>query len=56
MALAFLAMVGRILVLDGFDIHNAYLYAAMGFSLTAELLNIRARGKTLRHAKKHPQS
>lgn len=48
LALAFLFMVGIILVLDGFDIHipKAYIYFAMGFSLAVELINIYIRKKT----------
>ncbi len=58
LALAFLVMVGMVLIVDGFGFHmpKGYLYAAMGFSLAVELLNIRARGKAVRHAKKYPQS
>lgn len=57
LALAFLVMVGAVLIVDGCGIHmhKGYLYAAMGFSLAVELLNIRSRGKALRHAKKQPQ-
>lgn len=48
LALAFLAMVGVVLILDGFKIHipKAYVYFAMGFSLVVELLNIYIRKKT----------
>lgn len=48
LALAFLAMVGVVLILDGFKIHipKAYIYVAMGFSLVVELLNIYIRKKT----------
>lgn len=48
LALAFLFMVGIVLVLDGFDLHipKAYIYFAMGFSLAVELLNIYIRKKT----------
>lgn len=54
LALAFLVMVGIVLVIEGLGVHvvKDYLYAAMGFSLLVELLNIRSRGKALRHAKK----
>ena len=50
LALAFLVMVGVALAAEAFDIHvpKAVIYAAMGFSLGVELLNIRARSK--RHA------
>lgn len=48
LALAFLFMVGIVLILDGFKIHipKAYIYFAMGFSLVVELLNIYIRKKT----------
>ena len=47
LALAFLVMVGVALAAEAFDIHvpKAVIYAAMGFSLGVELLNIRARSK-----------
>jgi predicted tellurium resistance membrane protein TerC len=55
MALAFLIMVGAVLIIEGFGVHvvKDYLYAAMGFSLIVELLNIRNRGKGLRHTKQN---
>jgi len=55
LALAFLVVVGAVLIVEGFGIHviKNYLYAAMGFSLIVELLNIRSRSKPLRHAKKY---
>ncbi len=45
LALAFLAMVGMTLVAEAFEVHvpKAMIYAAIGFSLGVELLNIRAR-------------
>ncbi len=54
LALAFLFMVGLVLVIEGCGIHvtKNYLYAAMGFSLFVEILNIRVRGKALRQEKK----
>jgi predicted tellurium resistance membrane protein TerC len=47
LALAFLVMVGMTLVAEAFDVHvpKAVIYAAIGFSLGVELLNIRARAK-----------
>jgi len=47
LALAFLTMVGTLLVAEAFDVHvpKAYVYVAMLFSLTVEALNIRARTK-----------
>jgi predicted tellurium resistance membrane protein TerC len=54
LALAFLIMVGTILIIDGFGIHvpKGYLYAAMAFSLAVEALNIRLRGKAQRRARR----
>jgi predicted tellurium resistance membrane protein TerC len=47
LALAFLTMVGTLLVAEAFDVHvpKAYVYVAMLFSLAVEALNIRARSK-----------
>jgi predicted tellurium resistance membrane protein TerC len=47
LALAFLAMVGMTLAAEAFDVHvpKGVIYAAIGFSLSVELLNIRARAK-----------
>ncbi|MBI2753339.1 MAG: TerC family protein [Betaproteobacteria bacterium] len=47
LALAFLTMVGTVLIAEGFDMHipKGYVYTAMLFSLGVEALNIRARGK-----------
>jgi len=58
LALAFLVLVGIVLIVDGFGVHlpKGYLYTAMGFSLMVELLNIRRRGKARRHTKKYPQT
>jgi len=49
LALAFLTMVGTLLIAEGFDVHvpKAYVYTAMLFSLGVEALNIRARNKRL---------
>ena len=45
LALAFLVVVGVVLVAEGFDHHvpKGYVYFAMAFSLGVELLNIRTR-------------
>ena len=45
LALAFLVMVGMILIADGFGQHvpKGYAYAAMAFSILVEMLNIRMR-------------
>ena len=45
LALAFLLLIGVTLIADGFHVHvdKAYIYAAMGFSVFVEALNLRAR-------------
>lgn len=45
LALAFLVMIGLVLLADGFGVHipKGYIYAAMGFSVFVELLNILGR-------------
>ena len=45
LALAFLLLIGVTLLADGFGFHidKAYIYAAMGFSVFVEALNLRAR-------------
>ena len=47
LALAFLTMVGTLLIAEAFDVHvpKGYVYTAMLFSLGVEALNIRARAK-----------
>ncbi len=49
LALSFLLLIGVLLVAEAFGRHvdRGYIYFAMGFSLTVELLNLRAR----RHAR-----
>lgn len=49
LALAFLTMVGTLLIAEAFDVHvpKAYVYVAMLFSLGVESLNIRARSKRM---------
>ncbi|MBK6320757.1 TerC family protein [Candidatus Aalborgicola defluviihabitans] len=49
LALAFLTMVGTLLIAEAFGVHvpKGYVYTAMLFSLGVESLNIRARGKRL---------
>jgi predicted tellurium resistance membrane protein TerC len=46
LALAFLLMIGVMLIVDGFGHHvpKGYIYFAMAFSLFVELLNMRVRG------------
>ncbi len=50
LALSFLLLIGVTLIADGFGFHidKAYIYAAMGFSVFVEALNLRARRR--RHA------
>lgn len=56
LALAFLILIGVLLVAEAFDQHvdRGYIYFAMAFSLTVELLNLRIRRKAtpveLRHS------
>lgn len=47
LALAFLMMIGFMLVVEAFDVHvpKGYIYFAMAFSLVVELLNQRVRKK-----------
>ncbi|GHU03815.1 hypothetical protein FACS1894158_02950 [Betaproteobacteria bacterium] len=47
LALAFLVMVGMVLIGEAFGMHvpKGYIYSAMAFSLAVEALNIRARNK-----------
>ncbi|HEC1786522.1 TPA: TerC family protein [Campylobacter lari] len=47
LALAFLVMIGFVLVCESFDIHidKAYIYVAMAFSLAVEILNIISQKK-----------
>ena len=46
---SFLLLIGVMLVADGFGFHidKAYIYAAMGFSVFVEALNLRARKRRL---------
>ena len=47
LALAFLLVIGIMLVADGFGHHvpKGYIYFAMAFSVAVEMLNIRTRKK-----------
>ena len=47
LALSFLIVVGLTLMIEGFDVHvpKGYIYFAMLFSLTVEMINIRMRKK-----------
>ena len=48
LALSFLLMIGLVLLAEGFGAHigKGYIYAAMGFSVFVELINIRSTRKT----------
>ena len=52
LALAFLLLIGATLIADGFGLHvdKAYIYAAMGFSVFVEALNLRRRAKERENA------
>lgn len=52
LALAFLLMIGMVLIADGFGVHvpKGYVYAAMAFSALVEGLNMLARRKRQRGA------
>lgn len=47
LALAFLVMIGLVLIADGFGFHvpKGYIYAAMGFSIRVERLNMAQRNR-----------
>ena len=49
LALAFLIMIGTLLVAEGFEVHvpKGYVYFAMAFSMGVEFLNMRLRARTV---------
>jgi len=53
LALAFLVMIGLVLIADGFGFHvpKGYIYAAMGFSVGVEVLNMVQRNRRTRLAR-----
>lgn len=55
LALAFLVVIGVLLIADGFDHHvpKGYVYFAMAFSVAVEALNIRMRKRALAPAELH---
>ena len=57
LALSFLILVGVTLIIEGFDIHvpKGYIYFAMAFSVSVEMLNIRMRKKVVEPVKLHKQ-
>jgi predicted tellurium resistance membrane protein TerC len=55
LALAFLILVGVTLMVEGFDVHvpKGYIYFAMAFSVSVEMLNIRMRKQRGERVKLH---
>ena len=53
LALAFLVMIGVVLIADGFGVHipKGYIYVAMAFAASVEVLNIVQRGRRRRARK-----
>ena len=51
LALAFLLMIGMVLIADGFGVHvpKGYIYAAMAFAAFVESLNMLARRRAGRN-------
>ena len=54
LALAFIVLIGAVLILDGFEVHvpKPYIYFAMGFSVLVEWLNLLMRRRGAQH--RHP--
>jgi predicted tellurium resistance membrane protein TerC len=54
LALAFIVLIGAVLILDGFEVHvpKPYIYFAMGFSVLVEWLNLLMRRRGALH--QHP--
>ncbi|RZA30120.1 MAG: TerC family protein [Lysobacteraceae bacterium] len=54
LALAFIVLIGAVLILDGFEIHvpKPYIYFAMAFSVAVEWLNLLMRRRGAQH--NHP--
>lgn len=55
LALSFLVIIGVTLIAEGFDLHipKGYIYFAMAFSITVEMLNLKMRKKTAQPVKLH---
>ncbi len=55
LALSFLILIGVTLMVEGFDVHvpKGYIYFAMAFSMTVEMLNIRMRKRRTAPVKLH---
>ncbi len=58
LALAFLVMIGLVLIADGFGFHvpKGYIYTAMGFSIGVELLNMVQRDRARRRRAQEAQT
>lgn len=56
LALAFLVMIGMVLVAEGFEVHvpKGFVYAAMAFSVAVEVLNLMARRAMHRRQQRRP--
>ena len=54
LALAFIVLIGTVLILDGFEVHvpKPYIYFAMAFSVAVEWLNLLMRRRGAQH--QHP--
>jgi len=57
LALAFLFVIGVVLIADGFDHHvpKGYVYFAMAFSVCVEMLNLRLRRRAARPVDLRPR-
>lgn len=57
LALSFLILVGVTLMVEGFDVHvpKGYIYFAMAFSVTVEMLNVRMRKRRQKPVKLYKQ-
>ena len=55
LALSFLILVGVTLMVEGFDVHvpKGYIYFAMAFSITVEMINLRIRARHRSPVKLH---
>ena len=55
LALSFLVMIGVTLIAEGFEFHipRGYIYFAMAFSVTVEMLNIKVRKRSAHPVKLH---
>jgi predicted tellurium resistance membrane protein TerC len=53
LALSFLILVGVTLIAEGFEVHipKGYIYFAMAFSVSVEMLNLRLRAREVKPVK-----